>query len=56
MASNLTTLIGQGVRKVTRDFADALKVMTTRGPSQIQFWFIALAVGIAAGCAYILWS
>ncbi len=25
-----------------------------RGPSQIQFWFIALMIGIAAGCAAVL--
>ena len=30
---------------------DALRVMRNRGPSQIQFWFIALAIGIAAGFA-----
>ncbi|KUJ76826.1 voltage-gated chloride channel [Ruegeria marisrubri] len=28
---------------------DALRVIRRRGPSQIQFWFIALAIGIAAG-------
>ena len=30
---------------------DVLRVMRNRGPSQIQFWFIALAIGIAAGFA-----
>ncbi|MCF6445243.1 chloride channel protein [Nereida sp. MMG025] len=30
---------------------EGLKVIRHRGPSQIQFWFIALAVGIAAGFA-----
>jgi CIC family chloride channel protein len=30
---------------------DALHVMRHRGPNQIQFWFIALAIGIAAGFA-----
>ena len=31
-----------------------LHVMKTRGPSQVQFWFIALAIGIAAGTAALL--
>ena len=30
---------------------DAFRVLRHRGPSQIQFWFIALAIGIAAGFA-----
>jgi CIC family chloride channel protein len=30
---------------------DAFRVIRERGPNQIQFWFIALAVGIAAGFA-----
>ncbi|WP_299687575.1 chloride channel protein [uncultured Tateyamaria sp.] len=30
---------------------DGWKLLRHRGPSQIQFWFIALAVGIAAGFA-----
>ena len=30
------------------------EVMRHKGPSQIQFWFIALAVGIAAGFAALL--
>lgn len=29
----------------------ALRVMRERGPSQIQFWFIALVIGVAAGFA-----
>lgn len=32
----------------------AIRVLRERGPSQIQFWFIALAVGIAAGGAALL--
>ena len=30
---------------------DGLKVLRKNGPSQIQFWFIALMIGIAAGTA-----
>ncbi|MCV2869721.1 chloride channel protein [Defluviimonas sp. WL0002] len=32
----------------------ALTVIRARGPSQVQFWFIALAVGLAAGTAALL--
>lgn len=32
-------------------FRDGWQLLRRRGPSQIQFWFIALAVGIAAGFA-----
>ncbi len=46
------------VQKSATDFGqacrDAAKVLRTRGPSQIQFWFIALAIGIAAGTAALL--
>ncbi|WP_461306576.1 chloride channel protein [Albidovulum sp.] len=34
--------------------AGALAVIRRRGPSQIQFWFIALTIGIAAGFAALL--
>ena len=39
------------VSAVRAELARALAVMRKRGPSQIQFWFIALAIGIAAGFA-----
>ena len=36
---------------VTAILRDGWHILRRRGPSQIQFWFIALAVGIAAGFA-----
>lgn len=36
---------------VWAELAQALAVMRRKGPSQIQFWFIALAIGLAAGTA-----
>ncbi|MDE0211394.1 MAG: chloride channel protein [Boseongicola sp.] len=33
---------------------DALRVIRDTGPGQVQFWFIALLVGIAAGVAAVL--
>ena len=29
------------------------RVLLSRGPSEVQFWFIALAIGIAAGAAAV---
>ncbi|MEN8894897.1 MAG: chloride channel protein, partial [Yoonia sp.] len=39
------------MRDVRGACADAFQIMKQRGPSQLQFWFIALAIGIAAGFA-----
>ncbi|SDX38004.1 chloride channel protein [Litoreibacter albidus] len=33
---------------------NALRIMRQKGPSQLQFWFIALLVGIAAGLAALV--
>ena len=33
---------------------DGLRAMKTHGPTQLQFWFIALAIGIAAGSAAVV--
>lgn len=37
-----------------RECVDMLRVMKRHGPNQIQFWFIALIIGIAAGTAALL--
>ncbi|MEN8933404.1 chloride channel protein [Planktotalea arctica] len=34
-------------------FGRGWQLLRHRGPSQIQFWFIALMIGIAAGCAAV---
>lgn len=47
-------LLKQGIADATLAFRDAARVMKTHGPNQIQFWFIALAIGIAAGLAAVL--
>lgn len=46
-SSILNTLLGQAVTACR----SAWQVLRAQGPGQIQFWFIALAVGIAAGTA-----
>ncbi|MFQ1699785.1 chloride channel protein [Loktanella agnita] len=54
MASPVKVLIRQGARDFGTACRSAAHVMKTRGPSQIQFWFIALAIGIGAGTAALL--
>ncbi|WP_227419952.1 chloride channel protein [Roseitranquillus sediminis] len=38
-------------RAARETWREALQIVRRRGPSQVQFWFIALAIGIAAGFA-----
>ena len=49
---------GQGAgrwrARAVQDLRRALFLIKTRGPSQVQFWFIALAIGIAAGTVALL--
>ncbi|WP_439156138.1 chloride channel protein [Yoonia sp.] len=54
MSKPLKSMIGQGASEMRAACGNVLRVMKTRGPSQIQFWFIALAIGIAAGTAALL--
>ncbi|WP_439103563.1 chloride channel protein [Celeribacter marinus] len=42
------------LRDMRDAIAKALAVMRAKGPSQIQFWFIALLIGIASGFAALL--
>ncbi|MCF2904337.1 chloride channel protein [Octadecabacter sp. CECT 8868] len=53
MAKPQKSLIGQGVEDALCACRDGWTVVRTRGPSQVQFWFIALFVGIAASFAAI---
>nr|WP_245758765.1 chloride channel protein [Tropicimonas isoalkanivorans] len=46
-------MIWRQVRESRREFGRGWQLLLRRGPSQIQFWFIALAVGIAAGFAAV---
>ncbi|MCE8008906.1 chloride channel protein [Aestuariivita sp.] len=50
MARNRSILSQQLDQAVTA-CQDGWRVLRHRGPSQVQFWFIALAIGIAAGTA-----
>ncbi len=54
MAKPFKVLIKQGATNIGTACRSAAHVMKTRGPSQVQFWFIALAIGIGAGVAALL--
>lgn len=41
----------KALRDIRRGVRDAIILMRTRGPSQLQFWFIALLIGVASGFA-----
>ncbi len=53
MAEPQKSLIRQGIDDALSACRDGWTVIRTRGPSQIQFWFIALLVGILASFAAI---
>ena len=44
----------KAIADIRRGLVEALDLVRRRGPSQIQFWFIALAIGIASGIAALL--
>ncbi len=44
----------RGWRRARAEVARVLAVMRAKGPSQVQFWFIALAIGVAAGFAALV--
>ena len=41
------------LRQAAHTLRDVIRLIRANGPSQIQFWFIALGVGIAAGFAAV---
>jgi len=53
MAEPQKSFFGQGVDDALCACRDGWTVVRTRGPSQVQFWFIALLIGIAASFAAI---
>src|SRR6056297_713350 len=51
MSEPSRSFLSQQARDAVTACRDGWQVMRTRGPSQVQFWFIALIFGIAAGTA-----
>ncbi|MBO9450175.1 chloride channel protein [Tropicibacter sp. R16_0] len=51
MTPSTRALLRQQITQAMAAVKDGWRVMRHRGPSQIQFWFIALAIGVVAGFA-----
>ncbi|MEX0351539.1 MAG: chloride channel protein, partial [Paracoccaceae bacterium] len=51
MSQSTRNLISEQLKSARTAVTEGWAVLRQRGPSQIQFWFIALLVGIAAGFA-----
>lgn len=54
MTNNNQNLARRQIREMANVFARGWQLLRHRGPSQVQFWFIALLIGIAAGFAALL--
>ena len=51
MPNPIGSFLVDSARHAGRSCKGGWKVLLTRGPSQIQFWFLALIIGIASGTA-----
>ena len=49
MTQSTRTILRTQFQQALAALKDAWRVLRHRGPSQIQFWFIALAIGVGAG-------
>ncbi|QEW21411.1 H(+)/Cl(-) exchange transporter ClcA [Marinibacterium anthonyi] len=54
MAAPTRSILAQQFDLAVSTARNGWRVLLHRGPSQIQFWFIALAIGVAAGFAALL--
>jgi len=54
MGKPVKVLLQQGLADASDACREAAEIMKTHGPNQIQFWFIALAIGVGAGLAAVL--
>ncbi len=54
MPRRLKLYLLQALSKQGRELAQAWRVVREKGPAQVRFWFIALAIGVAAGFAALL--
>ncbi|MFC6686603.1 chloride channel protein [Jhaorihella thermophila] len=51
MPKSTGAFLSEQLRQAVAAFRHGLHVVRQRGPNQIQFWFIALGIGVAAGFA-----
>ncbi len=54
MGKPVKVLVQQGVSDARDACKEAWRVLLHHGPTHVQFWFIALAIGIAAGTAAVI--
>ena len=54
MNKRLAGRLRGGARRVRASCIRTLETVRIKGPSQVQFWFIALAIGVCAGFAALL--
>lgn len=54
MGKPVKVLVQQGVSDTRDACKEAWRVLLHHGPTHVQFWFIALAIGIAAGTAAVI--
>ncbi|KAA9007918.1 chloride channel protein [Histidinibacterium aquaticum] len=54
MADGVRSFVAESVSQARLSALEAWRTVLTRGPSRLQFWFIALAIGVGAGFAAIL--
>ncbi len=54
MGKPIRALIKQGIEDTRCACRDAAQTIKTHGPTHVQFWFIALAIGVAAGTVAVL--
>ncbi|WP_204113686.1 chloride channel protein [Shimia biformata] len=51
MSNSIRSFLADSLRQAAETSREGWRVLVTKGPSQIQFWFIALGIGIGAGFA-----
>ncbi len=54
MGKPVKAFLLQGVDDTKSACREAWRVLITHGPTHVQFWFIALAIGVAAGTAAVI--
>src|SRR6056297_3231475 len=52
--TDMGAILLESLREAWRSLVEGLRLLRTRGPSKLQFWFIALCIGVAAGVAALL--
>ncbi len=51
MAGSLKLFLSEQLSAARRAIVSAFRALREKGPEQVTFWFIALAIGVASGLA-----